>query len=76
MLRGGRAAAPLAIGGVFVNQGRAGEIVLTVLAVLVAIAPLLWLAGVPLGKVAAALAFWSSLFLLVAWLGGRYGSEG
>lgn len=57
------------------NQGRAGEIVLTVLAVLVAVAPLIWLAGVPLTKVIGALAFWSSLFLLVAWLGGRYGSE-
>jgi len=52
---------------------RAGDIALYVLVCLIVVAPLLWFAGVPLERVGAAVGWWALCFVVVSWLGGRYG---
>jgi hypothetical protein len=52
---------------------RFGDYFLLVLALLVAGSPFFWLAGVPLGKVAAVTSYWLVLWLLAAGVGRKYG---
>jgi len=52
---------------------RAGDIALYVLVCLIVVAPLLWFAGVPLERVGVAVGWWALCFVVVSWVGGRYG---